>query len=243
MLRPSTTSVSSEIDEVARENTRYELKMVVASSASSSVRHQLQLHPAGIRQTYEPRLVNSVYFDDYEFSRYRESVEGISDRQKVRLRWYGDTFSPDESALEIKRKKGQLGWKLTHPINTAFNFEASVTWNEIISAMLDLLSPRRRIDLQNALNPVVINRYRREYFATADGEVRVTIDTGQVAFGQIMTPYPNVRCSVRLDSAIVIEIKAPRVAQKRLQEVANALPHKVTRHSKYALACQATLSL
>ena len=34
-------------------------------------------------------LVRSIYFDDFQMSAYRESLDGIGSRAKVRLRWYG----------------------------------------------------------------------------------------------------------------------------------------------------------
>ena len=39
---------------------------------------------------YEKRLVNSIYFDNNDFEIYYDSVEGLSPRKKIRLRYYGE---------------------------------------------------------------------------------------------------------------------------------------------------------
>jgi len=39
---------------------------------------------------YEPRWINNIYFDAYDFDNYFTSYEGITKRAKVRIRWYGE---------------------------------------------------------------------------------------------------------------------------------------------------------
>ena len=140
------------------QNARYELKMVVPEVLLPFVRAQLYLHPAGIRKTYPPRVVSNVYFDDNEFSRFRESVEGISERRKVRLRWYGEGSSATRLALEIKRKRAQLGWKIVHPVSVSIDFAYSVRWSEIVSSIRGSVSLDGRREIALTPNPVLANR-------------------------------------------------------------------------------------
>ena len=45
-----------------------------------------------ISKLYDNRVINSVYFDNNKFEIYHDSVEGISPRKKIRLRYYGDSL-------------------------------------------------------------------------------------------------------------------------------------------------------
>ena len=55
--------------------------------------------------------VNSLYFDTYEVGCLTDNLFGVSDRTKLRFRWYGDDFRRVRGHLELKGKSNQLGWK------------------------------------------------------------------------------------------------------------------------------------
>ena len=44
------------------------------------------------KKKYEPRTVNSIYFDDINDSSANDNLAGISLREKYRLRWYNNDF-------------------------------------------------------------------------------------------------------------------------------------------------------
>jgi len=52
--------------------------------------------------------VNSIYFDDQQFTSCQESLAGISLRTKVRLRWYDQPIACDDIFFEIKFRNGQF---------------------------------------------------------------------------------------------------------------------------------------
>ena len=56
------------------------------------------------RDHYPEREVNSIYFDQ-NFSSLIENIEGISNREKLRLRWYGDNFKVNSFYIEKKIKR------------------------------------------------------------------------------------------------------------------------------------------
>ena len=57
-----------------------------------------------------------IYFDSLNFKDYSETINGISNRQKIRIRWYGDFFGLiKKPVLEFKQKKGILVKKITRP--------------------------------------------------------------------------------------------------------------------------------
>ena len=55
---------------------------------------------------FEDREVNSIYFDDQNYSAIKQNVEGVSSKKKYRLRWYGNLNKITNSVFEVKKKKG-----------------------------------------------------------------------------------------------------------------------------------------
>ena len=55
---------------------------------------------------FQDREVNSIYFDDQNYSAIKQSVEGVSSKKKYRLRWYGNLNKITNSVFEVKKKKG-----------------------------------------------------------------------------------------------------------------------------------------
>ena len=41
-----------------------------------------------ISRTYKDRLINSIYYDDENFTTAQNNLSGISNRRKYRIRWY-----------------------------------------------------------------------------------------------------------------------------------------------------------
>ena len=40
-------------------------------------------------EAFEPRLVNSIYFDTTAFHDVWDNINGFGNRKKIRIRWYG----------------------------------------------------------------------------------------------------------------------------------------------------------
>ena len=72
------------------DDKRCEIKFVIGGIATESIEPWILMHPAHFRRAYEHRWVNSIYFDNAVLDAYRNNLSGISNRGKVRFRWYGD---------------------------------------------------------------------------------------------------------------------------------------------------------
>ena len=46
------------------------------------------LFKKNIKQIYKPRVVESIYFDNCDKKVYFDSLEGLSPRKKIRIRYY-----------------------------------------------------------------------------------------------------------------------------------------------------------
>ena len=87
--------------------------------------------------------------------------------------------------------------------------------------------------LQAANQPTLILHYRREYFASPDGLLRVTLDYDQVGFDQRPYTRPNIQHKLLLPPLIVIEVKTPLDQSERLETAMNHFPLPRNRNSKY----------
>ena len=66
---------------------RYEIKFVLDNARLADVMQWLYNNTTA-NKSYDNRIVNSIYFDDVGFSSVRDNLSGITQRNKLRLRWY-----------------------------------------------------------------------------------------------------------------------------------------------------------
>ncbi len=157
-------------------NRRHEVKYTITKSDYIVLRRRLGAvmypdpHARGGSYT-----VRSLYFDDPRDRALREKLDGVSRREKFRLRYYGGDTSLIH--LERKVKEANLGYKEVTEV-TAEEVRrvlaGDVGW--MAGDGRELLRQfylRLRRDL---LRPKVIVDYTREPFVFPAGNVRVTLD-------------------------------------------------------------------
>ena len=92
---------------------RYEIKFVLNELEYHEAKCFLKIIKAF--NSFPERNVNSVYFDTLEFKSVKDNISGISERKKVRLRWYEKAeFSP---VIEIKNRFSRLGSRIILKLN------------------------------------------------------------------------------------------------------------------------------
>lgn len=203
---------------------RYERKFAVETPDAAVVRLALRRHPALFRQLYPPRYVNNVYLDTPARAAAHHNLEGMPDRWKARVRWYGPFRGSTAAALELKRKHGNVGGKETFPLPD-FEFTPEMSGTEAIGR--DLPAPVAAALI--GLEPVMANRYHREYYATPDRRFRATIDSDltYVAVGRH-------RPAVRRRRFVILEVKYERRWDQCAHEICAEFPFRITKFSKYA---------
>lgn len=217
---------------------RHEVKFAAYVIDHPRLEHWLKMHPIGFITPFPNRQVNNVYFDTFDYRAYADNLAGISERNKVRYRWYGDSAGPAAGQLEVKCKKNQFGWKLRYPVNEA-PFSGAEGWRAIRERMRAQMPLDGRLWLDQNPLPVMINRYERQYFATSDGRMRATIDVNQRYYDQRNGDIPNFdHASVSQDS-LVVEFKFAREDRKEAVQLLEAMPLRIGRHSKYMNAVNA----
>jgi len=160
------------------ENSRHELKYPIGFSDYIVLRGRLQavLRPdshAGADGTYG---IRSIYFDNYRDKALREKIDGVSYREKFRIRYYNDDLS--FITLEKKVKDGTLCHKYDVPLTERQCrriLAGDITWMR--NAPEPLLREFYRRLREEQLRPRVLVSYRREAYVYAPGNVRVTFDS------------------------------------------------------------------
>lgn len=199
---------------------RYERKYRIESSNFDSVLHEVMSNPLGFSQAFPDRMVNSIYYDDINFTSYNDNLLGIGDRVKYRVRWYGESLEDiNNPILEKKIKKSLLGTKDYQNLQN-FSFE-------------DGAPEISRLVNSNQLFPYIIVRYHRKYLISADGNIRATIDRDLQYINLMNRKISQVS---NKDRGLILEIKYDQGMEALANECTQMLPYRLTKNSKYVSA-------
>lgn len=215
-----------------RPRYRYERKFLVEDLDPREVESVVHLHPALFREVYPPRRVNNIYLDSFDHRNYTENVEGLRDRLKVRIRWYGDLFGEvDRPVLEFKLKRGLLGRKRSYPL-VGFTLLPGIDARVLASTLAGSDLPAAAREESRGLEPWLLNRYRRRYLRSADGRVRLTVDTEREFY--TIGSRNNTFCFRSRDTRTsIVELKHSPEWAERAIEIAGHFPFRMTKSSKY----------
>jgi hypothetical protein len=213
-------------------NKRYEIKFVVNEQELVEVAFLIKRISAN--SPYPKRGINSLYFDTVDYKCVRENLAGISNRDKVRLRWYKEHNFDRIPELEIKKRNGRLGSKIKYPLT---NF-SSKEINNLSAGMLnkkifEYLYKNYKINntLFDYYFPVLLVNYERDYYETKNG-IRITIDKN-INFRSI-THNNSIKHSSKIKyNKYIVELKFS-ISQKNLvSDLIRNLNLIPKRHSKY----------
>lgn len=214
---------------------RYEIKMICEEQLLPQVRSWVRLDSAYFALAYPTRRVNTLYFDTPHLNSFEANVTGVSKRQKLRLRWYGETKPlVERPTVELKFKENMLGGKMRYRLRHSLNLAES--WRTIRQTIQDELlteDPLLHRLMVIAQQPTLLNYYQREYYMTADQRVRVTLDYGIRLFDQRFQLRPNYRFPLGAPQTLIVEFKANQADGEYLQEIVGRFPLKRNRNSKY----------
>lgn len=173
--------------------------------------HKLQnlLYRQGLKPLFNPRVINSVYFDTADLRLFHDSEEGVRPRKKVRIRWYDDEkrFFQENKISSIEGR-----YKTTN--------ELGCTSSEEQIAKKVFLDP-----MYGSVYPTLKISYRRSYFSLKN--LRVTFDE-EISYQKI--EQNNGR--IHYDPERVVEIKTPANCPEDFVE--KYIPYPPVRFSKYS---------
>ena len=199
---------------------RYERKVVLDRRVLGDVMAVVLKNRAIFTKQFPDRKVNSIYLDTIDFNALQMNMKGISNREKWRLRWYGDVSDQVPMTLERKWKQNQLGGKDLHTLGS-YSTKSRLTAYRDAAQIIDYVFP------------VVGVSYDRQYYRSADQRVRLTVDTSiyyqKIVNEQVMFPPFE-------QPSIVVEFKYEEEDEQQALEVISSMPFRITKNSKFVNA-------
>lgn len=190
---------------VYRNEIKHEISVADKAAICASMRAVARPDPhAGLDGRY---LIRSLYFDTPADKALREKLDGVSEREKFRIRFYnGD---PSVMHLEKKVKRGGLGYKVSAPITAEEAqriVDGDTNWMAVSGRglIVELYAKMK----SEGLRPKTIVDYTRTPFVYGPGNVRVTIDEN-IRTGLGCTDFLNPRCVTvpAGEPVILLEVK------------------------------------
>lgn len=214
---------------------RHEWKHMISYSDQLILRQRLgavmQPDPYAVNGKY---WIRSLYFDTPADTALREKLDGVSRREKFRIRYYNQNTGLIH--LEKKSKLAGLGNKQKAVLTAQ---EAQ----KIVDGDLDWMLSSGRPLVQELyskmrtkqLRPKTIVDYTREPFVYAPGNVRVTMDY-DIRTGLGCTDFLDPDCATvpAGDSPIVLEVKWDAFLPDNIRAAIQLGSRRVSAFSKYA---------
>lgn len=179
-------------------------------------------------------LIRSLYFDTPEDTALREKLDGISRREKFRLRFYN--HDPSLIHLEKKSKLAGLGCKESADLTAQEAqriIDGDILWmQQAQQPLIGELYTKMQI---RQLRPKTIVDYTREPFVYVPGHVRVTLDY-DIRTGLRSTDFlnPDALTVPAGDAPILLEVKWDNFLPDIIRDAIQLEDRQVTAFSKYA---------
>lgn len=211
---------------------RYERKFQVTSIFPEDAELIIRLLPSGFSEEFPPRYVNNIYFDSFGFQSFVDNVDGISNRKKIRIRWYGEQFGQIERpVLEHKIKKNLLGTKRSYVL-PPFELNSEFSGASAVELVESADVPEIVKEEMRGLAPTLLNRYFRKYFRSADRKYRLTLDV-DMSYRKASRVNSFIGAPLKAEESIILEMKYSREEDDLAPEISNSFPFRMTKNSKY----------
>ena len=214
-------------------NYRYERKYTVPTRFSiKTIEQFIKRNKALFREVFYQRKVNNIYFDTVGYNDYQDNVLGVSDRKKIRIRWYGDIFGKiSKPVLEIKIKKGLVGDKWSYKLKP-FTLDNTFTNEDIQTIFKTSNLPLPILESVKMVSPTLLNSYLRRYFLSADNKYRVTLDF-ELLYYKIDKQFNNFNLKPVADENKIIELKYGLNDDTNANKISTQFPFRLNKNSKY----------
>ena len=214
---------------------RYEKKFLINNIQMEILKNNLSAAlylDSNIKNPDGSYFIRSLYFDDYKDTSYYQVIDGISKREKYRIRYYD--YDSSYITLEKKSKINNLGKK-----------EKSVISQEITNMFINNKNFDSKEKVVNELNqkiksdlykPIVIIDYLRIAYTYPINDVRITIDYNISCSYEINKFFEKGINSIPLlekDTAI-LEVKYNDYLPDFIKYIINEKSLEMTSFSKYS---------
>jgi hypothetical protein len=219
---------------------RYERKSVAHSIYYDTMVSWIMSQKMSFRPIYQKRLVQSLYFDSHVLDDFDDTMAGVGERRKVRLRWYGNRSDVKNATLEVKCKRNTRGVKLSYPID--LHTPLSEIPLDHLAFLISRQIPENIIPMiEHANLAVALVQYEREYFLSWDEKVRATMDRELRIFDQYEAITINDSRPSTFPDLAILELKYDSKLHKEVASQLEPLPMRLSRFSKYSTGVQRLL--
>lgn len=177
-------------------------------------------------------FIRSLYFDDYKDTSYYQVLDGVSKREKYRIRYYD--LDPSYITLEKKSKENNLGKKdkdiLTKEIVMKFIKNEEIDSNRPV---VTELQSKMKTDFYK---PVIIIDYERMAFTYPINDVRITLDYNISCSYEISKFFESNINSIPLleKNTAILEVKYNDFLPDIIKQLINIKNLEITSFSKYS---------
>tara|TARA_Y100000741_G_scaffold328760_1_gene282208 strand:+ start:3728 stop:4402 length:675 start_codon:yes stop_codon:yes gene_type:complete len=206
---------------------RFERKWVFRSGNYLALINSLLRSDLFFSNQYPPRKVNSIYFDDFNFSSVRENLDGVSNKKKIRIRWYGKKNQLTKPQLEIKSKKGSETSKRNYVINELNGLNFYETKN--LDKIRDLVNYKTKS--KRKLSPLLSTHYERQYFISNNNKIRATVDYNLQSI--YLNNLSQLNIIKNFNKACILELKYPTKLDKFVRQKLKNITLRLTKNSKF----------
>lgn len=214
---------------------RYEQKYLINNLQAEILKNNLSAImnlDSNVKKSDGTYFIRSLYFDNYKNTSYFQVLNGISKREKYRIRYYD--FDKSYITLEKKSKINNLGKKDKDVITPEIvnNFINGIKFEndkKVVRELLQNISSERYM-------PVIIIDYLRLAFVYPLNDVRITIDYNISCSYEINKFFEKNINSIPLleKNMAILEVKYNDFLPDIIKLVLNEKNLNITSFSKYS---------
>ena len=214
---------------------RYEKKYVITNIQKEILKNTLSAAlylDSNIKNPDGRYFIRSLYFDDYKKTSYYQVLDGVSKREKYRIRYYN--LDPSYITLEKKSKENNLGKKdkdiLTKELVMKF------IENEEIESNRPVVTELQSKMKTEFYKPVIIIDYERMAFTYPVNDVRITLDYNISCSYEISKFFEKNINSIPLleKNTAILEVKYNDFLPDIVKNLINMGNLELTSFSKYS---------
>ena len=211
---------------------RYENKYRITERSYAEIKNILHYCTFQFREIYHKRIINNLYLDTFELSNYFDNIDGNNEREKIRIRWYGNSMNyANNPKLEFKIKRGHVSKKNIINLNN-FIFKNGFSREDLVKVLRKSSLSNKVLEKMCNQRLSLFNKYERQYYISSNGHYRITLDKDMEYYN--LNDYSNYFITKRTDYGVsVMEIKYDPVDRDGVSEIIDQFPFRLAKNSKY----------
>ena len=117
---------------------------------------------------FERRVVNSIYLDTPNYNHVLDNINGVNEREKLRIRWYNDDYN--NFSFENKKKNKFCILK------KIIKIKSKIRKNNFIEDFKNEFFNKYKKNLNFNYKFVLLVSYERKYWVSTNEKIRATVD-------------------------------------------------------------------